>query len=117
MSCSVEVILPCLIFVKVTVVANCVETSLLILSVISLYSGFQPFYYGWNPLHVFMVNVSYHIFKLAISGSRFYFVIFLVLVFAKIKFYIFKDSDKLKNHWQNFKGYILTIYVCCITVI
>ena len=81
MSCSVEVILPCLIFVKVTVVANYVETSLLIFSVISLYSGFQPFYYGWNPKHVFMVNVSYHIlnWSLAVVGFILLFFWYLFL--------------------------------------
>ena len=91
MLCCVEVILPCLIFVKVTVVVNCVE----IRSHLVVYR-FTTILLWMECIHVFMVNVSYHIFKLTISGSSiFFFVIFLVLVFAKIKFYVFIDSDKL----------------------
>lgn len=94
MSCCVEVILPCLIFVKVTVVVNCVETSLF-RSHFVVYR-FSTILLWMECIHVFMVNVSYHIFKLTISGSSiFFFVIFLVLFFAKVKFYVFKDSDKL----------------------
>ena len=80
MSCCVEVILPCLIFVKVTVVVNCVE----IRSHFVVYR-FTTILLWMECIHVFMVNVSYHIFKLTISGSSIFFCYFSGTCFCKNK--------------------------------
>ena len=78
MLCCVEVILPCLIFVKVTVVVNCVE----IRSHLVVYR-FTTILLWMECIHVFMVNVSYHIFKLTISGSSIFFLLFFWYLFLQ----------------------------------